>query len=74
MTMATAETKQQKLAEAIAHHLRALRELEFELNSLDDHVRPGSPVHRGLKLVQRDMRSAADNLERMRSMARLQGN
>jgi hypothetical protein len=73
MTMPTVETNRQKLAEAIARHLQGLRELEFELNSLDEHVHPGSPVHRGLKLVQRDMRSAADNLERMRSMARTQG-
>jgi hypothetical protein len=66
----TGKLNNPEIAERMKSRLSELREVAANLSELEELVPTGSQLHRGLKMVQREIQSAESNLERLCAVAR----
>jgi hypothetical protein len=62
------QTDSKDLKEQVSDCLGDLRQVTSKIRLLEEQIRFGSQAHRGLQLIERDLTSASDNLERLRSL------
>ena len=66
----TGKLNNPEIAARMKSRLSELREVAANLRELEKLVPTGSQLHRGLKMVQREIQCAESNLERLYAVAR----